>query len=208
LRGTAFSLFILAGLALGACSPVRTRPAEDALWTQAYQSRAEKLGTSQSWALSGRLAISDGKDGGSGSLSWSQEGQETMMSFRGALGKGAWQLQSDADGARLELADGAVSFAPSVRELVLEHVGWKVPVDALAWWIKGLAQPGKWEARTLDEEGRLIDLRQSGWEVKFANYSGPADASLPRKLSARRGPYLVKMVVREWTLGPEVLAVD
>lgn len=208
MKGPAVSLLVLAGLALAACSPMRTRPAEDALWAQAYQSRAETLGARTSWAFNGRLAISDGKDGGSGSLSWSQDGEKTMMSFRGALGKGAWQLQSDSGGARLELANGEVSFASSVRELVLEHVGWKVPVDALAWWIKGLAQPGDWDARTLDEDGQLVDLHQFGWEVKFANYSGPPEASLPRKMSARRGPYLVKMVIREWTLGTEVVAVD
>lgn len=187
---------------------MRTRPVEDAASVQAYQSRAEKLGSNQNWALSGRLAISDGKDGGSGSLSWSQDGEAIQMSFRGALGKGAWQLQSDVNGARLELANGTINYAPSVSELVLEHVGWKVPVDALNWWIKGLAQPGKWEARILDEQGHLMQLEQSGWEVKFANYSGSADASLPGKMTARRGPYLVKMVVKDWTLGPEAVAIE
>ena len=199
---------ILAGLVLGGCSPVRTRSLEDALSTKAYQARVDKLGANQNWSLRGRLAISDGKEGGSGNLTWSKVGQKTLMSFRGALGKSAWQLQSDATGARLELANGTVSFAPTVRELVVERVGWKVPVDALEWWIKGLAQPGNWAARTLDQEGRLTELQQSGWDVKFADYTGQNDASLPKKLTARRGPYVVKMVVREWTLVPEDLAIE
>lgn len=199
---------LLVGILLDGCSTVRTRMAEDPISVHAYDSRVEMLGSLTDWALIGRLAISDGSEGGSGNLSWAQVGLETQMSFRGALGKGAWQLQSDESGARLELANGTVSYAPTVDELVVEHVGWKVPVDALSWWIKGLAQPGEWETRTLDQEGRLTELRQFGWEVKFANYSGQDDAWLPKKLTAQRGHYQVKMAVRDWKLGPEGVPID
>jgi len=87
-------------------------------------------------------------------------------------------------------------------------VGWKVPVDALAWWIKGLADPGEWETRVVDEEGRLKKLRQFGWEVDFDNYGEPESFWLPAKLTARRGDYRVKMVVRKWRLGEGATALE
>jgi outer membrane lipoprotein LolB len=195
-------------LVLAGCSRVQTRSSEDPASALAYQSRFDQLELLSDWTLEGRLAISDGNEGGSGSLSWFSSETVTRMSFRGAMGKGAWQLQSDANGARLELADGAVRFAPTVAELVLEQVGWKVPVEALSWWIKGLALPGEWEARLIDAEGRVVELRQSGWDVDFSNYSLQENLWLPGKLTARRGNYLVKMAIRKWRLGAEGSGVE
>jgi outer membrane lipoprotein LolB len=70
----------------------------------------------------------------------------------------------------------------------------------LSWWVKGLADPGRWEARQLDENGRLLMLSQFGWEVEFGNYDQVSGSWLPSKLTARRGKYLVKMVVKNWDL--------
>ena len=196
-------VLVLAVVVFAGCTPLRTRTVENPVLAQAYQLRLEQLRALDHWALDGRLAISDGKEGGSGNLSWLNDERITRMSFRGALGKGAWQLQTEAVGARLELANGDVHYASSVAELVLKEVGWKVPVEALTWWIKGLAQPDDWETRALDENGRLKKLRQFGWDVDFASYGESDGYWLPTRLSARRGEYSVKIAVRQWRLGEE-----
>jgi len=176
------------------------RTPESAAAVTAYQARLQELESLVQWTLNGRLAISDGKDGGSGSLIWQNDGDRTRISFHGAMGKGAWQLQADSTGARIELANGEIHEAPTVTALVVQELGWKVPIDALSWWVKGLADPAKWESRELDEQGRLVKLSQFGWEVEFGNYDEVSGSMLPSKLTARRGKYLVKMVVRTWEL--------
>jgi outer membrane lipoprotein LolB len=176
---------------------------ENAEAALAYQARFDQLQSLEHWTLGGRLAISDGKEGGSGSLLWQNDGDETQMSFHGTMGKGAWQLQAGPAGARIELANGETHLAPTIAALVLQQVGWQVPVDALSWWVKGLADPGKWESRQLDEKGQLVKLSQFGWEVEFGNYGQVSGSWLPSKLTARRGKYLVKMVVRTWHLQAE-----
>lgn len=201
-------VLILAMVVFAGCTPLRTRTVENPALAQAYQQRLEQLRALDHWALDGRLAISDGQEGGSGNLSWLNDKRITRMSFRGALGKGAWQLQTEASGARLELANGDVHYASSVAELVLKEVGWKVPVEALTWWIKGLAQPDDWETRALDENGRLKKLRQFGWDVDFASYGESDGYWLPTRLSARYGEYSVKIAVREWRLGEESAAFE
>jgi len=196
------------GLLFSGCARIPERPPENPAFAQAYRHRLDELQPIDRWALEGRLAISDGHEGGSGNLKWLHDGEMTRMSFHGALGRGAWQLSADSAGALLELANGTVQSAPSVAELVLNHVGWKVPVEALSWWIRGLAYPDQWENRVLDEEGRLIELRQFGWEVDFDRYDERTTFWLPEKLTARRGEYRVKMVVRTWRLGDEAEAFD
>lgn len=199
---------ILAAILYSGCTSVPKRMPESPADAKAYQDRLQQLQPVTRWELEARLAISNSSDGGSGSLKWAQDDQITRMSFHGALGRGAWQLEADSSGARLQLANGSVEHATSVAELVLHHVGWKVPVEALAWWIKGLADPDGWEQRELDEQGRLKSLSQFGWDVAFDQYDEAGGFWLPAKLTARRGDYRIKMVVRKWHLGEGVTAFD
>jgi outer membrane lipoprotein LolB len=74
---------------------------ESAAAVMAYQTRLKELQPLDQWTLRGRLAISDGMEGGSGNLIWQNDGDKTRMSFHGAMGKGAWRLQADPSGAGL-----------------------------------------------------------------------------------------------------------
>jgi outer membrane lipoprotein LolB len=188
---------------LSACSAVPSRVQDDPQAKQAYQLRLKQLRMIDHWSLEGRLAISDGKDGGSGKLNWQQQSVYTRLSFRGAMGKGAWELHSGPGEAQIELANGEVHFAASLAELIENQVGWKVPVGDLSWWVKGLASPGQPDSSSLDAYGQLLTLSQSGWQVEFAGYREISGTSVPSKLTARRGKYLVKMVIKVWELGAE-----
>jgi outer membrane lipoprotein LolB len=188
---------------LHACSVTPFRPPESVEAAMAYQKRLDRLQSFEHWTLKGRLAISNGKDGGSGNLIWQNDGDETQISFHGAMGKGAWQLHASPAGARIELANGEVHNAPTLAALVVQEVGWQIPIDALSWWIKGLADPANWESRELDEKGQLLKLSQLGWEVEFGNYAEVSGSSLPAKLTAHRGKYLVKMVIQAWNVKAE-----
>ncbi|HMB60297.1 MAG TPA: lipoprotein insertase outer membrane protein LolB [Xanthomonadales bacterium] len=195
-----FIALVSVAVLLSACSQAPKRTAETPGMLKAYQERETLLTARKDWTLDGRLAIHDGKDGGSGSIIWVQAGSETELRFRGALGQGAWRLQAGETGARIELANGEVHRASSVAELVKQQVGWVIPVEALSWWVRGLAQPGKQESRSLDDQGRLLKLAQAGWEVDFGKYADLYGATVPERITARRGKYLVKLVVRNWTL--------
>jgi outer membrane lipoprotein LolB len=169
-----------------------------------YEQRLARLSGVDSWALEGRLAVSDDADGGSGQLSWRQDNGSSRMDFHGALGRGAWRLLADGRGAELEFADGTLHRARSIDSLVRRQVGWAVPVEALAWWVRGLAAPGRVQQRVLDEEGRLSQLRQDGWDIEFARY-GPVDGlggdlSMPLRMTARHADRTVKLAVRRWEL--------
>jgi len=194
---------MLAVACLAACSPVGTRKPESPVLESAYQRHEAQVGAVEDWELDGRLALSDGKEGGSGVLSWIQEGDTSKLAFRGTMGRGAWQLEADGSGAVLELANGEVYRDASVAELVRKRVGWKVPVDALQWWVRGLASPGKLESRELDETGKLVRLEQSGWTVNFSQYRDEGEAWMPGKLNARRENYTVKVVVKNWRINGE-----
>lgn len=191
----------LAGAALlTACATSPVDETGQAERESLYQQRSARLGHVDSWALEGRLAVSDERDGGSGAFQWRRDAAGSRLDFHGALGRGAWRLQADGTGAELAFADGTVYQGPDVETLVRDQVGWRVPVETLGWWVRGLAAPGGAQQRTLDEEGRLSALRQDGWEIEFSRYVDVADIAMPFRMTARQEDRTVKIAVRKWRL--------
>jgi len=195
-----------AGLAilmfLAACSSMPASNVESASREILYESRLHELSELKQWKIEGRLAVNDGKDGGSGNFKWSSKGESNSMNFHGALGRGAWRLEADKDGAVLELADGETYQAPSVSELLEQNLGWKVPVDALAWWVRGLAAPGTSASRELNKNGQLVGLDQLGWMIKYGRYRDNDGVFMPIKMTASKDSQTLKLVVRGWNLAP------
>lgn len=196
------ALFAL--LALSGCATVAPVSQSPEAVSPLYAERLQRLTDAGGWRLEGRLAINDGKDGGSGRLQWEQRPGDSRMDFHGALGRGAWRLTADGSGAELVFADGTRYQAPNVGRLVDEQVGWKVPVDKLSWWVLGLAAPGPIESRQLAPDGTVSELSQAGWVVSYGGYLDVDGLLLPRKLTARQGERKVKLAVREWRLQPPV----
>lgn len=202
---------VVAAVFLASCAAVPPLDSEQRLRAPLYDQRFNRLSEFESWTLEGRLAISDEADGGSGSLSWRQAGSSSRMDFHGALGRGAWRLVADASGAELEFADGTLHRAPSIDTLVRGQVGWAVPLESLAWWVRGLAAPGEIQWRLLDENGRLSELGQDGWRIEFSRYGEVGDPgggqaggmSMPLRMTARQAARTVKLAIRKWELSPE-----
>lgn len=185
---------------LAACTTVPERPAGENGLTS-FDDRSGQLGGIGSWGLAGKISLDDGDQGGSGKLQWEVEPGLSELDFHGALGRGAWHLHVAPGQARLQLADGTVETAPRVGELLREQVGWPVPLDALQWWVRGLAAPGPVEGRTLDAQGLLISLRQFGWNVEYNRYGLFAGLQMPVRLDAKRDNYRVKLAISHWRMG-------
>lgn len=188
---------------LAACGAVPTVDREQAAREPLYLQRADHLMQADAWSLEGRLAVSDEQDGGSGSFQWRRDAASSRMDFHGALGRGAWRLLADERGAELEFADGTSYRAPNVDRLVREQVGWRVPVEKLAWWVRGLAAPGTVQGRTLDQEGRLDALQQDGWDIEYKRYAMVGEVAMPFRMTARRESRTVKIAVRKWRLSSQ-----
>ena len=189
-------VLVLAGCAT---SPRNETTLSDLEKSARYESRVAEVGSIQQWALDGKLALSGGDDGGSGRLNWRTEPGLSELDFRGTLGRGAWQLDITPDLATLDLANGERWQAPEVSTLVMDHLGWSIPVDSLSWWVRGLAEPGSSALRVLDENGQIESLNQHGWKVDYERYKEFSGVTMPTRLEARSGELTVKLIMRDWT---------
>jgi outer membrane lipoprotein LolB len=186
---------------LPACSTVPKARVTDPGGELLYQAKHDSLSTVSSWSMTGRLAVSNERDGGSGHFNWVNQAGSSRMDFHGALGRGAWRLLADASGAELELADGSVKRAADIDQLIRDQVGWKIPADSLSWWVRGMVAPGAFQERVIDGAGNLGSLLQDGWTIEYGRYKDFEGISLPLKVTAHQAEWKVKLVIKKWDLG-------
>jgi len=185
--------------ALSACTGVAVK--EPVAGDKAiYQQRADEIREIAEWGFSGKISLDDGDQGGSGRLKWDVLADSSELDFHGALGRGAWNLYIEPDRAVLKEANGEQQTAAAVNDLIQERIGWPLPVDALQWWVRGLAAPGVVDAEQFDPEGLLLHLSQFGWSIDLNRYKSFSGLSLPVRLDARRDNYRVKLAIGKWQM--------
>lgn len=170
---------------------------------QAWQERQTLLQPLQRWRLTGRLAIRTGEEGGNATFIWQQNPDSFQMQLVAPLGQGSLQLNGDTQGALLRDGDGNSAVAADAETLLLQQLGWRIPVKDLRYWVLGLAAPGE-AAIELDEFGRLARLRQDGWEVSFLDYTLEGAAELPARIFVTNHQAQVRLVIKRWELADEL----
>lgn len=194
----AFAVLTVAAALLAGCAGVPSRtPAADP--ERAWAHHEAQLQGVQQWRLTGRLALRTADEGWHASLDWRQQADEYRMRLRAPLGSGSLQLQGDAAWVLLRTSDGEEAVSADPEGLLLEQLGWRVPVANLRYWVLGLPAPGT-ALRKLDEFGHLARLWQNGWEIEFLDYGRVGGVELPGKVFARRGDAEVRLVVGNWDL--------
>jgi outer membrane lipoprotein LolB len=191
---------LLAGVLLSACSSTPSVKLEESERVRLYQAKSDQLAAFSAWNMEGRLAVSNETDGGSGQFRWNSNAAGSRMDFHGALGRGAWTLEADEQGAELALADGTVHRAESIDRLIRQQVKWEIPVENLSWWVRGLATPGQFRERVIDGQGNISKLLQDGWTIEYGKYRVFEGLNLPVKLTAHQGKWKVKLAIRSWDL--------
>ena len=182
-------------LVLAACAAPRVRPDGELL---AGQSEREKtLAAQPGWQLEGRLGVSDGRDSGSGSLQWRQDGDTFHFSVHAPVTGKTWVLSGDAQHAVLEGLRQQPVEADDAAQLLERELGWHVPVVELTHWVRAARANG--DARVeFRADGLPSAIEEDGWKIEYPDYDTAHQPPLPRKIFASRGSYRVRLAVSKW----------
>jgi len=156
------------------------------------------------WQLNGRIALTHGEQGWHASLLWLERADGFQLKLSGPLGQGGFQLAGDEHGVVLVDAEGHSSYARDSDALLLQATGWHLPVVGMRYWVRGLPVPDTKATPVYDESGRLSRLEQSGWIINYYKYQLVEGASLPLKMQLARDDVSVRLVIKQWQLGPSV----
>lgn len=176
--------------------------------TARVEAREALLADAGSLAFSGRVALSNGRDGGNGRIEWWRRGDAYEVVLRAPVTRQGWSLSVGAGGARIDGLEGGPRVGPDPAGLLLEATGMEVPVDAMASWAAGARAderahgPARLE---FSASGELVRMRQGGWTIDYVRWregaGGQDGLALPQRVDAGRGQARVRLVVDDWTLG-------
>ena len=190
-------LMLALPLLLVACAPtVRLHP--DAGLLDAQRVREQALAGADHWALQGRLGVSDGHDGGSGSFSWTQNGDQYVFVLRAPITGKSFRLSGGPAGASLEGLDGGPLRGPDAQLLMRKALGWEVPLHDLRAWILGLRADSGPAELSFGANRLPALLRQDGWSVDYRAWDESHQPPLPTKVYAAKPPYKVRLSIESW----------
>ena len=161
--------------------------------------RATKLAAFPNWSMSGRIAVSNGKQGGSGRIEWKQDGARYAITLSAPVTRQSWRVAGGVDGATIEGLSGGPRSGPDASALVFDATHWRVPVDALGDWLLGLQRSG--DSVHFGDDGRLDRIDGDGWAVTYADWRVVEGMEMPSRIEAVQGEAKVRLVVDDWTLG-------
>lgn len=155
----------------------------------------------QQWTLRARMGYRSEIDSGNASLEWQQDNDQGQILFSGPMGFGSARLSWDSDEATLETARETLT-APDLEQLSWRLTGLWLPIEALRYWIRGLAWPGAPSAAEYDNDQLLAALKQMGWQLRFDRHQLVHGLMLPHRIRANHGDDRFTLVIQQWQPQP------
>ncbi len=147
--------------------------------------------------IAGRIAVTYRDDAGSGNIAWRHGALVDEMLLTTPFGQGIARLVRAGNEITLTTQDGREFRAADAEALTEQVLGFRVPLVGLADWVRGrpAAKPAPEPTRERrDALGRLDELEQSGWRIRYLEY---ADAR-PSRLTLTFPGLELRLAISEW----------
>ena len=208
-----WSLFLCAPPLFSGCAALAPAHKEAYVTIRTEPSTEAALATPANFLLVGRISVTGGKDSFSGAAQWRHSERADEILLLSPLGQTLAQIQLDPDGAYLTTSEHQSYYAPDVESLTEQVLGWRLPLMGLQYWVQGINSPATSAEMDVDRDGRILTMRQDGWNIDYLDYfpmstssAAPvnaeepfqARAGQPRLLRLKRGGLQIKLVIDAW----------
>ena len=206
-------LLLVLAIFLSGCAtaPVLTTAEQQARFGEQQRATAAWFAAHPTWGMSGRVAVSAPTGSGSGRLDWANRTNGYVASISAPITRQTWRLTQSPAGSLLEGIPNGPLSGPSAEELLFQASGWRIPLDRLQNWLKGITPTGGnviLDPRT----GLPSSFREGTWTVTYDEWSAPsvqsaADAAsdvspmpaMPKRITATIGTDTrVKLAIDSW----------
>ena len=197
-RWSLFLSVLLLSVSLMSCSQVVRQQSEMPPDWEATHARHQAF---DDWRVSARMAVQTPETGGSLDMHWKQTGDAFDIRLIAPLGQGAMRLQGTPSEVIATTADGErISGTPEA--LLQANFGFSLPVEALIFWLRGIAYAADYSQASWNEQGRLHQVQQLGWRVEMREYSDVSGHQLPQRFyleTDASGETHIRFSVSRWS---------
>lgn len=150
--------------------------------------------------LMGRISAKKGEKGFSGGVRWRHTNTDDEIHLLSPFGQIVAQIRRNQHVVLLKTSEQKIYSAPDVENLTEQILGWRLPLLGLQFWVRGVNSPTTISEMDKDLDGRVVAIRQDGWEVVYSTYfpSQLPQAARPKTLVLNRDNLKIKLVVDNW----------
>ena len=203
-RGSRLFFLLPAGLAalllVGCQSPssavVVALPAMD---DAQRQSRLQQVAARDHWQLRGRIGMRGVGEAVTLGVVWQQLGNHYNIELKDPLGRRGAGLIGTEVGMLLHRPGKPSLYTWKPEDLLMETLGWRIPVNQLAFWARGLPAPPQ-EKAVLSQVDGQESLNQDGWRIAYDRHQQVGDCVLPGRLVADNGILKLTLIINDWTV--------
>jgi outer membrane lipoprotein LolB len=189
-------------LIVSGCATVPPPSAQPPTSSNINQEHLATLANIKSFSLKGRLGVVTNPRGFSGGIDWQHEKTNDNIDVFSPVGGKVANIVKNPNGVTLTTQDGRSIKAQNAESLTETTLGWRLPLSGLSDWALGKPTSSKIDASTWDDQGRLITLKQDGWDIEYQNYAENNGYFLPNKIILKSEKANLKLLVENWlTLG-------
>ena len=162
------------------------------------QIRAQQL---NSWQLSGRVNVTYDNESHTPRIRWSQMGEDFNIRLWGTFNIGNTLLAGNTEGVTLT-QDGQTTAAETPEKLLLEFLGYEVPVSFMHYWVRGIPSPTSQAQLRYSEDGRLAQIIQNEWIIDYIDFRQYQNLFLPRRIEANheRRKIKIRLIGLRWEI--------
>ncbi len=174
---------ICSGLSLAACTSIPVAPPaeESSDWAR----QRDQLQELDSWELRGRVNVRYDDESHTPRIQWMQQSVEYHIRLWGTFNAGNTLIVGRPGFVTLE-QDGEIVSASSPEQLILQQLGYELPVSHLNYWIKGLPSPDLEADLSFNELNQLTTIKQANWTINLSEPRQYGSISLPRRVELTR----------------------
>jgi outer membrane lipoprotein LolB len=192
------TIIILAGILCGCTSQMP--PQQNANYRLSWQTRQRQLRKITNWQLRGYMMMQSPQENFTAFLNWKQQAKNYAIYLSGPLGIGTVHIYGKPGRFILQTAEDKKLIAKTPEQLVKQHLGWKLPISNLYYWIRSIPVPRVHAIGYFDDCNRLTELHQQGWKIYYQNYTRASGIDLPSTIILRYPNLNVKIVVNKWVV--------
>lgn len=160
----------------------------------------EELRAISAWVMEGRIAVRTPDDAWSANLEWRHDAKDDRMALNGPFAQRAATIRYTNKFISFEAADGSRAESADPETLLLERLGFSVPLDALRYWVLALPAPGQEfvPRPSSDTPAASADFDQAGWSLRYGSFMREGRWTAPRKMVIEGRGVVLKLIVDRW----------
>jgi len=193
-----FSIFILTACAPPKPPEMTTLPPKALPQDQTFKTHSAK--NISSWTMTGAVAVKNKKEAWSASFNWKQNGPDNyQIHLFGPLGGGSILIEKKSGSVFYQDNQKRIT-SNNTDDLIYQQTGIHIPIHNLYYWIRGLPAPGTISSVDYDQNKHLSYLKQTGYTIKYVNYTNKQGIDLPSKLLVHSNEGHLKLIIKHWEI--------